>query len=728
MPAVKDGFIQFFTEREADKRGKGIGNAFRALGQVAHLIEDNTVPDHARDLPHPGDGFEEYMAASQKTMFTALRPVESWALLPTTAIEQNGMRAFWDQDTYKGAPGTAQVGSRAGIAEITNANFLAFNDFVRGPIRIWFSRIPDDVRKEYLNNDDHVWLPYPQLDAKVDSSAPQPTWWTSTPVTFNANPAAFGKTTHFPLQTPVYILDEAVWLHYAQPLMQLAHGYAQSLLTLALPAVDAELVPDPADPLNRSVLRVWNLGGDMRLGNGVTWHVKRVTVTPVQPAPPALLPPGLTNARDPIEVTFAAPDVAADGKPHDSNPIALSPSQRVAILHASHLAVSIDAEIGNTDAARLDFGVMIPNSYPAIDQETAESADGPVTVDHSDTCNVACSPRWTRAQGGQWLHQKVTGAVRNHAATLDPLGKRGEAALVQAQRDISHIAAIAVIAADEVRGIDQWRFPDGVTLQVTGNDQLSQPDAGRPLWIRTAATDREQAEPEGTRFTIDLRLDKAVSPQVSPNTMLTAHNLFVAVWNTAGGMSFTKLALWQAPIALSPGAIAAMGQCPVGGLGWSVTSDTWSTCVWSGPDNPDPDCKGNHTVNTARSIVLSAGWGAPISVDPATSSFYNTQFTELRAVSLQGKPVPHVIGNIPSSCQDAGALLTKGGGPCLMGYGVVYTEASASAGSGPCPGPMPAMPPFVPDARLTRDDSRLGLRIRQALGQVVPAPNEIVLK
>ena len=122
--------------------------------------------------------------------------------------------------------------------------------------------------------------------------------------------------------------------------------------------------------------------------------------------------------------------------------------------------------------------------------------------------------------------------------------------------DISHIAAVAVIAADEIRGIDQWRLPDGVKLTLTGNALLSQPDPKKPLWIRTQATDREQAEPMSTKFAIDLQLDVAANPQILPKTDLTAHNLFVVVWNTAGGMSMTKLGLWQAPLSESAAAIA----------------------------------------------------------------------------------------------------------------------------------------------------------------------------
>ena len=62
----------------------------------------------------------------------------------------------------------------------------------------------------------------------------------------------YGKTTHYPGQTPVWILDDSVWFHYAEPLMKLAHGYAQSLLTTLLQTIKPE---DPTRTARRSSFR-----------------------------------------------------------------------------------------------------------------------------------------------------------------------------------------------------------------------------------------------------------------------------------------------------------------------------------------------------------------------------------------------------------------------------------------------------------------------------------------
>src|SRR5207249_142045 len=73
-------------------------------------------------------------------------------------------------------------------------------------------------------------------------------------------------------------IDRTCWRSYAVPLMQKAHGYAQSVFSLALPPARAELVPDSPLDLRKWRLRVWNLGtGD----NAVTWHVDKASLKPI---------------------------------------------------------------------------------------------------------------------------------------------------------------------------------------------------------------------------------------------------------------------------------------------------------------------------------------------------------------------------------------------------------------------------------------------------------------
>lgn len=713
--ALRDSFTQYFLESEPEKREKGLANAFRAMGQLEHLIEDNTVPDHARDLPHPGDGFEEYLARYRKTVFGHL-PQNTWRLLPVTAIEDTGLRGFWDQDGYTGNnPLSAGLSSKLGIAEITNANFFAWNDFVFFPIHYWFSTIPAEPRSEFVDN--QLVLPWPTIGDKVGAAA-DPTYWNTTPQTLALSPAAYGKTTYFDGQTPVWILDANVWSKYAEPLMQLAHGYAQSFLSTAMPSVDAELLPDPADPLHKVVLRLWNLGGDSKLGNGVKWHLKSVQLKPIQPKKPIALPPGLTNATDAIAVTFSDVEIPAGEAGHDSEPFTLSYSQRTALLYASHLAVEIEAELGTAKPLPLHFGVMIPSAFASIEEQVATGLDSVEAV-NSD-CNVACSPSWSRGSGAQWLHQVVNGIVKPYATKNDPLGTRAPPVLQQVQQDIAHIAAVAVIASDEVYGIDRWRFPKGVKLTVTGSE-LKQPDANTPIWVRTNESDRSLAEPAQTTFAIDLQLNQAANPQLDKATGLIANNLYVAVFMTSGAMSFTKLALWSPPVSLSPSQVAGQNSCPSIVAG-AVSNTSWNLCGWGGPANPDPTCEGTSAVTHGRAILMNSMWSGVTSTSPQAIAFF-VQFPQLKPLTLQGQSVA-LTQSVPQGCPND--LFKRGAPPCLFGTGIIYVETS-TGGGGVCPGPSAGPPLFVPNATVTRDDKTIQFILGAELGQMVP-PIEIDLK
>lgn len=112
-PSIGAGLHRAFTERDLEKRESGMAAAFRAIGQMMHLISDNTVPDHARDLPHPGYGFEEYMREKRPALFGG-SPVNSWIVFPVRTLSADGIRGFWDRDVFATGPeGTLSGVTRA---------------------------------------------------------------------------------------------------------------------------------------------------------------------------------------------------------------------------------------------------------------------------------------------------------------------------------------------------------------------------------------------------------------------------------------------------------------------------------------------------------------------------------------------------------------------------------------------------------------------------------------
>ncbi len=94
-PTVVRSMQKFYRETDELKRDSALAAAFRSLGQVEHLIEDNTVPDHTRDLLHPGAGFEEYLKTrvgpGGPPLLSAF-PYAEWKFMLLTAIETEGPR------------------------------------------------------------------------------------------------------------------------------------------------------------------------------------------------------------------------------------------------------------------------------------------------------------------------------------------------------------------------------------------------------------------------------------------------------------------------------------------------------------------------------------------------------------------------------------------------------------------------------------------------------------
>jgi hypothetical protein len=108
-------------------------NMFRALGQVMHLLEDTTQPQHVRNEQHLdsilGSGtslwhshIEDYGAAHWTTLNYA-NNVLDWRGLGFTKMQD-----FWDRNLYGGnAPALnidANGGTQLGLAEFCNGNFL----------------------------------------------------------------------------------------------------------------------------------------------------------------------------------------------------------------------------------------------------------------------------------------------------------------------------------------------------------------------------------------------------------------------------------------------------------------------------------------------------------------------------------------------------------------------------------------------------------------------------
>lgn len=105
------------------ERQAALADMFRAAGQVVHLLQDASQPEHTRNEQHlcPPSRIEQYGAM----------PVVQPGLLDWRGFGFTRMRDFWDRDLYDGSSAQALVNDadpwepeRLGLAEFSNGNFL----------------------------------------------------------------------------------------------------------------------------------------------------------------------------------------------------------------------------------------------------------------------------------------------------------------------------------------------------------------------------------------------------------------------------------------------------------------------------------------------------------------------------------------------------------------------------------------------------------------------------
>ncbi len=121
----REYFYQALTGSDKATREDNFANTFRSVGQIMHLVEDSSVPAHARNDTHIwGDGYEEWVRGnhgllklSPITFVTSIfnESANSHAPIPIAKI--------FDTDKYTGTNPSTSLSW--GIAEYTNSNFAS---------------------------------------------------------------------------------------------------------------------------------------------------------------------------------------------------------------------------------------------------------------------------------------------------------------------------------------------------------------------------------------------------------------------------------------------------------------------------------------------------------------------------------------------------------------------------------------------------------------------------
>lgn len=218
-------FYRALTTTLPGERQQAFADAFRALGQVMHLVADMASVAHTRDDPHPfGDGFESFMGDPQNAgLIAGFLPPDPGLLRGPTgdAVAHVPIARLWDADRYTGAtPPDTVTGALFGLAEFTSANF--FSD--------------DTISRQAFANPE---LPRPGLDRLVPGlvevyplTGNRRQYFSKTgdgaPVTHMVAEGLFSRLT--PPFVARHVLDDLVFRDYAAHLLPRAIGYAAALV------------------------------------------------------------------------------------------------------------------------------------------------------------------------------------------------------------------------------------------------------------------------------------------------------------------------------------------------------------------------------------------------------------------------------------------------------------------------------------------------------------------
>jgi hypothetical protein len=236
---AREYFYQGLTATSKIERESQFANAFRALGQLSHLIQDASVPAHVRNDIHIGFHYEKWLEnIRQKNPGTFNSYISSPVSFDPSIL--NGVPDYWapipiarifDTDKYDGnnpdmtVPYPIGIFGPVGITEYTNANF-----FSEGTIfskRFSYPKLTSaTVVRHYITD--------PRNPSRIvarsyyEKTGDGDTGYRLAAVNFLED----YKTEYIPQygDSEIYSLDEVVYDDYARRLLPRAIGYSAGLL------------------------------------------------------------------------------------------------------------------------------------------------------------------------------------------------------------------------------------------------------------------------------------------------------------------------------------------------------------------------------------------------------------------------------------------------------------------------------------------------------------------
>jgi len=135
-PAARNYFYDALTATDQTTRDHNFAKCFRSVGQLMHLVEDASVPEHTRNTAHVSWNYESWVV-NEKNSSIVNTILNSTPVVPyDTVLASPGYPEFgglpvsrlFDTDSYTGQNPDITTNADMGLAEYSNANFFSNDD------------------------------------------------------------------------------------------------------------------------------------------------------------------------------------------------------------------------------------------------------------------------------------------------------------------------------------------------------------------------------------------------------------------------------------------------------------------------------------------------------------------------------------------------------------------------------------------------------------------------
>ena len=243
-PMTRQNYYNALTSADKSTRDTNFANTFRGLGQLMHLVQDMSVPEHTRNDFHASDAYEEWVRDSSSALSNALNsPIYfdtvdlgqpsvfgAYAPVPIANLFDTNQYDGTNPDITKTLYNSPQP---IGLAEYTNANYLSSDTMFSSDTAHSFPypRIDDIVL--WTDNNKRMYFRKVGSGDAVNHLAVKSKFWdyiqTYVPLSTNKAPAD---------------LDDECYKEYAQNLLPRAVGYSAGLLNYFFRG-QIDMVSDP---------------------------------------------------------------------------------------------------------------------------------------------------------------------------------------------------------------------------------------------------------------------------------------------------------------------------------------------------------------------------------------------------------------------------------------------------------------------------------------------------